>query len=227
MSEPGSQVAWAPLERHIAPLLLRLGIVERNEAELAERVQNARGSSVFVVRSTERLVAMFPDLLLADPSDGRWELRPLDAQLRTQWDARRRTILATEVPALNAAATAAAVDGADADERRGQLPQRAATARRVRIAALAGEQPAPTAPGGAGWWPWVWWPWFWRRPRPRPAPPPVAETGIDLEIVAERITALTEAGHAAEQEHAQFEARAGDFRRLRRRLDTLGFAAAD
>ena len=48
MSEPDGTIARGAFKLRVAPLKIRLGIVERNETELAERTLNARGSSVFM-----------------------------------------------------------------------------------------------------------------------------------------------------------------------------------
>jgi hypothetical protein len=200
-------------DRRIAPLLIRLTGIERNETLLAERAENAAARKDDVGASAKRLAGQFPKLDMRNPRPRlagdplRHEqrpLRPVPPLLRRQWKARRRTI-AEECLALAKATERATVDATVIEMQRSSLGRRADAARR-------GRSTQASAAGAAGWLRPLRG--FFRRLKHQS---PAAD--VDVRGALTRPARLTEASRGVEQQQMQLQLLALQLLRVKELLD--------
>jgi hypothetical protein len=197
-------------EQQIGPQKARVESLERNESALAKRAEQATALSTGIKKSVDRLVAQFPEVMIADPHDGKWVLKPLPRSSRARWSARRRAIVKIECPAL-AAATAAA--GSEVESLRAR-----ATALTQREAAAQRSRPDGTLRTG--------WRAFFRilaRSNARAA-------SVELGVVVREITKLAETGRQLgklDRQQQECELCEMELNVLKQRLDALEAGSID
>jgi hypothetical protein len=194
-------------EQQIAPQTQRIAALERSEAALAKRAEDATRQSAGVRKSVERLAGQFPEVLVSDPLDGKWVLKPVPAPLLRLWAARRMVIVVIECPVLARATTELSTELASLRTQTAALEQRAAAARRSRAGASSAERR------------WTGWRDFFRSLAQPAGATAMASIGIGDALKG--VVKLGESGRRLQEQHMEIQTCAAKWQQLQQQLGAL------